>query len=94
MNLQKNKKKYKKIPKFKTKEKLEMLQSIQELKENIQQEKEYIQEKQENLKMYREKLSEYNLIKDVAQEILGKIASNENTTISKIYEKFDIPLDQ
>jgi gas vesicle protein len=66
------------------------LQRIQDLKEKIQQEKEFIQEKKETLKAYKEKLSEYNLIKDVTQEILGKIASNENTTISNIYEKFDM----
>jgi len=33
------------------------------------------------------------LIKDIAQEVFGKIAIEENTTVSKIYEKYDIDFD-
>eukprot|EP01080_Neovahlkampfia_damariscottae_P011742 gene11742-5080_t len=74
-------------------EKIEILKRIELINQEINKEKEILQEKEEYSKLYREKLHEYNLIKDIAQEIFGRIAMKDNTTVSEIYEKFDIDFD-
>ncbi|KAG8194144.1 hypothetical protein JTE90_000982 [Oedothorax gibbosus] len=43
---------------------------------------------EEQLKWYIDKLHEYNDIKDIAQNIMGRIAVSERTTIRKIHEEF------
>jgi len=38
-------------------------------------------------------LHKYNEIKDIAQMVIGKLAEIENTTTKKLYEKFDMDME-
>ena len=77
---EKNDKSNNKINKIKN----EKIKKINELKIEIEKRKKEKQKKRCKL------LHKYNDLKDIAQEILGRIAIKKNITVKELYEEYDI----
>ena len=66
------------------KEKQELIKRIKYLKTEIEK------KNKENQKKKCKLLHQYNDLKDIAQEILGRIAVKKNITVKELYEQYDI----